>query len=42
MLNLPRKAQICMVIGAGKRDKKGVYGKQIRLGNATLRPLITS
>ena len=31
ILNLPRKAQISMVIGAGKRDKeKGVIGDQIR------------
>ncbi len=30
ILNLPKKAQICMVIGTGKRDPKGVYGKQFR------------
>lgn len=34
ILNLPRKAQICMVIGAGKRDKKGIYGKQIRFDSS--------
>ena len=30
ILKIPRKAQICMVIGAGRRDSKGVYGKQFR------------
>lgn len=34
ILNLPKKAQICMVIGAGKRDPKGVYGKQFRFDNS--------
>ena len=34
ILNLPRKAQICMVIGAGRRDPKGVYGKQFRFDNS--------
>ena len=34
ILNLPRRAQISMVIGAGKRDtKKGVIGHQIRFDN---------
>ena len=34
ILNLPRRAQISMVIGAGKRDrKKGVIGDQIRFDN---------
>jgi nitroreductase len=30
LLNLPRRAQITMVISAGKRAENGVYGKQIR------------
>jgi len=30
ILKLPKKAQICMTIGAGKRDPSGVYGKQFR------------
>lgn len=30
ILKIPSKAQICMVIGAGRRDPKGVYGKQFR------------
>jgi len=30
LLNLPRRAQITMVISAGKRAKNGVYGAQIR------------
>ena len=34
IVNLPRKAQICMVISAGKRDEKGVYGKRIRFDNS--------
>jgi len=31
LLKLPKSAQICMVISAGKRAKNGVYGKQFRL-----------
>ena len=31
LLKLPKKAQICMVISAGKRAKNGVYGKRYRL-----------
>lgn len=31
MLKLPKKAQICMVISAGKRAHNGVYGKRFRL-----------
>ena len=31
LLKLPKKAQICMVISAGKRAKNGVYGKRFRL-----------
>ena len=34
ILKLPKKAQICMVIGAGKRDPSGVYGKQFRFDNS--------
>ncbi|MDG2012171.1 MAG: nitroreductase family protein [Pirellulaceae bacterium] len=30
LLSLPRGAEICMVISAGKRSEKGVYGKQVR------------
>lgn len=30
MLKLPRRAEICMVISAGKRAENGVYGDQIR------------
>ena len=33
ILKLPKKAQICMAISAGKRDNKGVYGKQLRFDN---------
>ena len=29
LLNLPRKAQISMVISAGKRAKNGIYGEGI-------------
>ena len=31
LLQLPKKAQICMVISAGKRADNGVYGKRFRL-----------
>jgi len=31
LLKLPKKAQICMVISAGKRATNGVYGKRFRL-----------
>ncbi|MCA9214280.1 MAG: nitroreductase family protein [Planctomycetales bacterium] len=30
LLNLPRRAEVCMVISAGKRAPNGVYGKQLR------------
>lgn len=30
LLKLPRAAEICMVISAGKRAESGIYGKQIR------------
>ena len=33
ILKLPSKAQICMAISAGKRENKGVYGKQLRFDN---------
>lgn len=29
-LNLPRRAEVCMVISAGKRADNGIYGEQIR------------
>ena len=31
LLKLPKTAQICMVISAGKRATNGVYGKRFRL-----------
>jgi nitroreductase len=34
LLGLPRKAEVCMVISAGKRSDKGVYGKQIRFDDS--------
>lgn len=34
LLGLPRAAEICMVISAGKRAAKGVYGKQIRFDHS--------
>lgn len=30
MLKLPRAAEVCMVISAGKRAENGIYGRQIR------------
>ena len=30
LLNLPRAAEVCMVIAAGKRAENGIYGRQIR------------
>ena len=27
---LPRKAEVCMVVSAGKRTAKGVYGERFR------------
>jgi nitroreductase len=32
LLNLSRKAEICMVISAGKRSDKGVFGPRVRMG----------
>ena len=31
MLNLSKKAEVCMVISIGKRAKNGVYGNRFRL-----------
>ena len=31
LLELPRKAEVCMVISAGKRAEQGIYGPQLRL-----------
>lgn len=31
LLNLPRKAEVCMVVGAGKRDQKGIFSKRVRM-----------
>jgi len=31
LLNLSRKAEVCMVVGVGKRKENGVYGKRFRL-----------
>lgn len=31
LLKLPKRAEICMVIGAGKRADNGVFGKQLRM-----------
>ena len=33
MLNLPKKAEVCMVISVGKRANNGVYGKRFRLNS---------
>ena len=33
MLKLPRKAEVCMVIGIGKRAVNGVYGKRFRINS---------
>jgi nitroreductase len=30
LLKLPRGAEVCMVVGAGKRAENGIYGPQIR------------
>ncbi len=31
LLWLPRFAEVCMVVSAGKRAENGIYGRQIRL-----------
>ena len=33
LLHLPKGAQVCMVISAGKRASNGVYGKRLRLNS---------
>lgn len=35
ILQLPRKAEICMVVSAGKRTEKGVYGDRFRFSRDT-------
>jgi nitroreductase len=35
LLKLPRKAEICMVVSAGKRTGKGVYGERFRFPVST-------
>jgi nitroreductase len=35
ILQLPRKAEICMVVSAGKRTAKGVYGDRFRFSRDT-------
>jgi nitroreductase len=34
LLSLPKRSDICMVIGAGKRADDGVFGKQIRMSSS--------
>ncbi len=34
LLGLPRSAEVCMVISAGKRSQNGVYDKQFRLNSS--------
>ncbi len=36
LLNLPRAAEVCMVISAGKRAKHGIYAKQFRFDSSLL------
>ena len=40
LLNLPRKAQISMVISAGKRAENGVYGQQVRFDKSNFIKII--
>ncbi len=35
ILQLPRRAEICMVVSAGKRTEKGVYGERFRFDKDT-------
>ena len=35
ILSLPRKAEVCMVVSAGKRTEKGVYGERFRFARET-------
>lgn len=32
-LNLPRAAEICMIVSAGKAKPEGIYGKRVRIPN---------
>jgi nitroreductase len=34
LLKLPRRAEICMVISAGRRAKRGIYGSRIRFDHS--------
>ena len=34
LLNLPKNAEICMVVGAGKRAEDGVFGRQLRMASS--------
>jgi len=36
LLSLPRSAEVCMVISAGKRDKHGIYDKQFRFDQSLM------
>ncbi len=31
LLNLPKKAEICMVVSAGKRAENGIFSPQVRM-----------
>ena len=31
MLNLPKSAEVCMVVSVGKRAENGIYGKRYRI-----------
>ena len=35
LLGLPRRAEVCMVVSAGKRTAKGVYGERFRFARET-------
>ena len=35
ILGLPRRSEVCMVVSAGKRTEKGVYGPRFRFGRST-------
>ena len=35
ILGLPRRSEICMVVSAGKRTEKGVYGPRFRFKRGT-------
>lgn len=36
LLNLPKGAEICMIIGCGKGTKEGIYGKRFRVPSSEL------